>query len=51
MFIKYLPGGGGGRGSLMVKVLCYKPVALGSEVHSASNRNEYEKQKNSFSAE
>jgi hypothetical protein len=55
----------GGRGSAVVKALCYKPedrefetqwddffsvylilpVALGSVIHTASNRNEYQKQK------
>jgi hypothetical protein len=42
------------RGSIVVKALCYKPgghgfevflAALGSGVYSASNRNEYQKQK------
>jgi hypothetical protein len=51
----------GTRGSVVVKVLCYKPegrgfdtriylilpAALGPEVYSASNRNKYQKQKKS----
>jgi hypothetical protein len=53
-------------GSVMVKVLCYMsegrgfetrcgdlilPTALGPGLYSASNRNEYQKQKNNVSGE
>jgi hypothetical protein len=53
----------GARCSVVVEALCYKPegrgfetlcdlsVALGPGVHSASNRNEYHKQKNNVCAE
>jgi hypothetical protein len=61
-----------GAGSVVVKILCYKPesrgfkpqwgewissiyliflAALGPGGHSASNRNEYQKQKNNVSGE
>jgi hypothetical protein len=53
-------GGGGACSSVVVKEVCYKPegrrfkalpAALGPGVHSASNRNEYQKQKNNVSGE
>jgi hypothetical protein len=34
-----------------VSIYLILPAALGPEVHSASNRNEYQKQKNNFSEE
>jgi hypothetical protein len=39
------------RGELIFAIYLIMPAALGPEVHSASNRNEYQKQNNNVSEE